>query len=284
MKYVDNITFELPKFCMLAGASDQGKTYWLYEGFLKPLLAKKYQIHWVINDRFPIEEKVAKEALDHDNVFIHPAHDLSQSVVNNLIKILRSNDKCKIVLIDNFTHDVSHSLLELSTYIRKYNASLVLITHSFFAVKDKSTRIRDFVGYYVLFWMKQNATNANLQHVIGKDLYELYREEITDRSFKFMIVGDNEFTIGKLPDYTIKTNFRDQVEKSDIGKACRVINDEMLDSQLGLTSGDKGGLAAVVDKPTNKKTKGSSIVRLPTERQLSAPNRVRTKKKGIYLT
>lgn len=244
MKYVDNITFDLPKFVMVCGASDQGKTFWLYEGFLKPLLQENYLVHWIVNDRFPIESKVAEEMRAHKkSVFVHPAHDLSDSVIAKLIQVLRSNDKKKVVLVDNFTHEISPALLELSTYIRKYNATLVLITHSFFAKKDISARLRDLAGYYVLFWMKQNDTNANLQHVIGRDLYEIYRDQIGDRSFKFLIVSDNEFTIGKLPEYTIKTKFRDQVEKGDLGKVLRTLNEEMLNERYGLTDNKKTDLS-----------------------------------------
>ena len=78
-------------------------------------LEEKFDVHYVVNNRFEIEKPLAQQALKHKGVFIHPASDIEQGTMNNLKKIISKNDHKKVVIVDNFTYQLSLDFLSWVT-------------------------------------------------------------------------------------------------------------------------------------------------------------------------
>jgi hypothetical protein len=233
MTRVENITFNLPGFIMVAGQSNQGKTYFIYKGMIAKALEEGFHIHWVVNNGFDVEEPLAKQALKHKNIYIHPASDLSYRTMQNLIKIISSNSIKKLVIFDNFTYGITSEFLNLITYARKYNASTVFLTHTLFASKDISPRLRELISYYVFFYIPlQDSTSY--KRILGEDLYETYSDEIESKSYKFLILDPsaNEYVISKLPDYEIKFKVTDQTQQGKVADALRQITIDRFEQNL----------------------------------------------------
>jgi hypothetical protein len=206
---IDNMVFKAPFFMYLVGKSDQGKTYWIFNGLLPQAFKEKYEIHWVVPKTFMVEAPIAEQALKHKDYYIHPTKDLGKETMTNLLRIIRKNENKKLVIIDNFTFGVTDALLDVTTYSRKYNASIVFIGHSLFANSKISPRLREMVSYFVFTYMPIPNTYKKF---FGDELFEIYKREITSKSYKFMILdlGRGLYSIGKLPDYKITLETNDQ--------------------------------------------------------------------------
>lgn len=206
---VNNIKFNLPSFTIVAGQSNQGKSYFIFEGVIPKLVELGFEIHWVVNNGFDVEIPIAKQALQYDKYFIHPTSSLNRTSIDNLIEIIRSNDDKKIVIFDNFTYGITGEFLDYVTYARKYNASTIFITHTLFANNKISPRLRELVSYYVFFYLP---TSTSYKKIIGDEFYEVYEDNIESKSYKFMIIDPSasQYTIGKLPEYELKFKVVDQ--------------------------------------------------------------------------
>jgi len=224
MTEVKEIIFDLPAFLYIVGKSDQGKTYYIYSGIVPEAMKHKFDIHYVVNNAFPVEEPLAKQALSHDNVFIHPSKDLNEKSMKNLIGIIRQNDRKKLVIIDNFTYGITGDFLDFITFARKYNTSVIFISHTVFASRAISPRLREVVSYFIFFYMDMG---ESYKKILNKEMSEIYRDEITSKSYKFLTydLARGIYSVGKLPEYKIKLKVTDQFKGSKLSKALRELGE-----------------------------------------------------------
>lgn len=208
--YREHITFRSPFFGIIVGKPNEGKSTFI--NALVDEMPKKAKIIYVVNSNFKIEPEILERAKDNKNIFIFKAKDLSKTTLDTIIESLKSKNQ-KLIIVDNFTYQLSLSFLDFTTYSRKYNASTIFIGHTLFASPKISPRLREAVSYIVFFYLPES---KSYKFYLGEDLYNVYREEITHESYKFLLwdVGESEYTIGKIPEYQLKLTHNDQFKPS----------------------------------------------------------------------
>jgi hypothetical protein len=199
----------------IVGMSENGKTYWTNE-LVRDALKKKFKILYVVNKAFDVEPEIQKLFENNKNVFIISAGDLEKPTIDVIEKTLVSKSR-KIIIVDNFTYSISLAFLNLVTFVRKYNASIIFISHTFFASRSVSPRLREVLRYLILFYMPPKARNDNLKMILDEDLLEKYRKEVTYLSYKFMAVdtASSFFVISKLPEFKINIVFDKSKKEED---------------------------------------------------------------------
>jgi hypothetical protein len=219
------ITFQFPAFIYLCGQSNNGKTYFVSNGLIPKCLEAGFQIHWVVNKAFDIEKDLAQQALDSDKIFIHRAKDLSKSTIDNLLKVIKANDKKKLVIVDNFTYEITLEFLDYITFARKYNASTLFISHTLFANSKISPRLRELVSYFIFFYMP---ISDSYKKILDNQMFDVYRDEIGSFSYKFLIIDlpNSVYSIGKLPEYPLKIKVKDQRQTGKLAEAIRSLEVE----------------------------------------------------------
>ncbi len=245
MEQIKHVTFSLPGFIYLVGQSNQGKTYFVFNGIIPEALTKGYDIHWVVNKAFDVEKPLAKQALEYPNVFIHRAKNLDGETMRNLINIIRSNENKKLVIIDNFTYGITPEFLDYTTFARKFNASTIFISHTLFANNKISPRLRELVSYFIFFYLPMS---NSYRRILDDEMFETYQEQIESKSYKFLIVdlNNSHYSIGKLPEYTINIITKDQRQRGKLGEALR---------ELSLADYDTKGTRPKGTRPKGHKNK-----------------------------
>lgn len=225
MEQLDKIDWLIPSFTLVAGKTNEGKTYFTRE-LVQELLKKKFEIYYVVNSSFEVEKELAEQAIEHKNVFIVRARDLEANTLLNLKKLVRKNDKKKLMIVDNFTYQLSLGFLNFTTFSRKYNTSVIFITHTLFANEKISPRLRESVSYFVFFYLPMS---DSYKRVLKGDLYDIYQDNIQSRSFKFMILDfrNSGYLIDKLPHFKFHFDIIDQKQTGEVAKALK----EMMDAE-----------------------------------------------------
>lgn len=225
MEQLDKIDWLIPSFTLIAGQPNQGKTYFTRH-LVDELLKKKFEIYYVVNSAFEVEKELAEQAIKHKNVFIVRAKDLEQNTLLGLKKLIRQNDKPKLVIVDNFTYQLSLPFLNWCTFARKYNASVIFISHTLFANEKISPRLREAVNYFIFFYLP---ASDSYKRILKNDLYDIYQDNIQSRSFKFMILDlrNSGYLIDKLPHFQFHFDIIDQKQTGEVAKALK----EMMDAE-----------------------------------------------------
>jgi hypothetical protein len=185
----------------VVGMSENGKTYFVNE-LVRDALKKHFKILYVVNKAFDIEEDIDKLFQKNKNVYILKCSNLEKGTIDFIKKSFVSDEK-KLIIVDNFTYSLSLAFLDLITFIRKYNASMVFISHTFYASPKISPRLRELLRYIVLFYMPKKVKNDNLKMILDEDLLDKYREEVTYLSYKFMLIDNasSMYLISKIPEF-----------------------------------------------------------------------------------
>jgi len=209
---------------IIAGKSNEGKTFFVTNGLVKEALKNNMCVRYVVNNRHDVETDLAQQALKHKDIFVHPAKDLGKDTLKNLINIIKEHDQKTLIIYDNFTYSITPEFLDFCTIARKYNCSTVFITHTLYANAKISPRLREQVGYFVFFYLPASKT---YKMILQDGLYETYKDEITPKSYKFMIIDypNSVYSIGKLPDYKIDFKITDQKQTGKLASALKEIND-----------------------------------------------------------
>lgn len=238
---VENITFDCPCFIYIVGLMENGKTFFVYNGLAKKALEEGFEIHYVVNSGFDIEAPLAEQVLKHKKkVFIHPTKSIGEEPMNKLKAQLAENERKKMVIVDNFTYSLTANFLDFVTFCRKYNATTVFISHSLFANAKISPRLRENVGYWVFFYNPRK--NAYKKILDTDEALQVFHDNIQSQSFKFMVYDParDRYAIGKLPDYQINLNVRDQTQKGKVAKALKELNNESLPRPVQQTNKNEG--------------------------------------------
>lgn len=252
-----DIPLTTPGFVYVIGKPNEGKTFFTM-GVIEEAVKDKFSIHMIVNNRFPIEPAVAEQALKHKNYFIHPTPSLEPEHLNNLLKILKENEKPKLVIIDNFTYSLNLDVLDWFTYARKYNATVIFISHTIYANQKVSPRLREMVTTYVLFYI---AEPKAFKKILEPDVWELYKNQVTSKSFKFLFysLSKGEYTVGKLPQFKITIENEDQFKNLNpkFVKALKKINDLINPEDTYKDKKSKATPVASIDKPSDTMLIGS---------------------------
>lgn len=212
---VSDIKFRHPfPFMYIVGMSENGKTYFVNE-VVRDALKKKFKILYVVNKAFEVEEDIEKLFTKNKNVYILKCSDLESGTINFIKKSMVSEER-KLIIVDNFTYGLTWAFLDLITFIRKYNASIIFISHTFYASPKISPRLRELLRYIVLFYMPDKK-NDNLKMIVDDDLYEKYRKEVTYLSYKFMLIDNtaSQYLVSKLPEFKPSIYWDKKNDKKD---------------------------------------------------------------------
>lgn len=225
MEVLDHIDWMLPSTTLVTGLSNQGKTYFV-RNMVDHLIKKKFEIYYVVNSDFKVEKDLGKQVIDYENVYVLIAKDLGASTLNNIKKLIRKNEKPKLLIFDNFTYDLSYPFLNYTTFSRKYNASTVFITHNLFADPNISPKLRTTVNYFIFFYLP---ISASYKRILNDEMYDIYVNNIKSRSYKFLFLDLKEsgYLIDKIPHFKFNFDIIDQEEKGEIAKALK----EMMDAE-----------------------------------------------------
>lgn len=272
MERDDDIKFMIPSFSMCLGQPNQGKTYFTRH-LVEILLKKGFEIYYVVNRAFTVEEELGEQAVDEENVYILKAKDLSEQTLDNIIAKLTKNDKPKLVIYDNFTYQISKPFLNMCTFARKYNASTLFISHTIFADAKIGPRIREAVNYFIFFYIPKS---DSYRKFIGKEMYdEVYLPEIKSREFRFLLIDlkDSKYTVNKLPEFKFNFEIIDQAPKTEVGKMLR----DMDEAERKLKEQAKSGNTNNINEPPEQpkpKPKPKKNEPMPLNRNRSRKNNV----------
>lgn len=234
---VDNITFDCPCFIYIVGLMENGKTYFVFNGLAKKALDEGFQVHYVVNSGFAIESPLAEQAIKYKKkVFIHPTKTIGEEPMNKLKALLSENEAKKLLIVDNFTYSLTQNFLDFVTYCRKFNTTTVFISHSLFASAKISPRLRENVGFWVFFYNPRK--NAYKKILDTDEALAAFHDNIQAQSFRFMVYDParDKYAIGKLPEYEINLNVRDQTQKGKVAKALKELGNEILDESKTVAS------------------------------------------------
>lgn len=205
---VPNITFTTPFFTYVVGKSREGKTYFINELVDNMPNQRTTKIVYIVNKNFDIEPEILEKLKSNKNIYIIKTADIGQETIDFLTKSMKSKQP-KLLIFDNFTYQLSLAFLNFTTFSRKYNASVIFISHTLFASKTISPRLKECVSYFVFFWMPDS---SGYKRLLPESLYNIYLREITHASYKFLIydIQESEYAIGRLPEYKINVKHVDE--------------------------------------------------------------------------
>ena len=225
MEPIEKIDWMLPSFTLIAGMPNQGKTYFTRH-LVDHLLKMKFDIYYVVNSAFEVEKDLAEQAIKHKRVFILRAKDLEGNTLNNIKKMLRENDNPKLLIFDNFTYQLSLPFLNFTTFARKYNASVVFITHTLFADAKIAPRLREAVNYFIFFYLP---ISNSYKRILDDELFEIYKDNIHSKSYMFLLLDlrNSGYIIDKIPHFKFDFEVIDQKQKGEVAKALK----EMMEAE-----------------------------------------------------
>lgn len=224
--------FVHPWSAMVCGVSGSGKTVFLSK-IIKESLRKKWATIYVTCKGYRIEEEAQITALrdEHSDLMcIAQASDMGESTIIKIKKLLASlpYTQPKHLIFDNFTYDLSESLLNFLTINRKLNTSVTLLMHDLFSNPKLGPRLRGTLKYSVLFYLGSNVNN--LRFFLTSDVMkDEYLENVKFKNFKKLIWKNQENTACIAdPDFAPKL----QVDKNLVPKDDEVIFEDMKFSEL----------------------------------------------------
>lgn len=251
---VDNIPLQCPSFIYVVALSNNGKTYFIYEGLAKKALEEGFEIHYVVNSRFDIEVPIAEQAIaNKGKVFIYPCKNIQAETFDKLMVEISKNDDKKLVVIDNFTYSTSLPMLDYITICRKFNSTSVFLSHTIFANQKISPRLRESVGTWILGYCPR--ADEYKMVLDSKDALRVFRKNIKAQSYKFMIYEPayHKYAIAKLPEYKIELKVTDQRQKGKVAKALKVLEKELLEGSKTVASTQPDIRPQVVPKKRGRK-------------------------------
>jgi len=221
-----------PWSAMICGVSGSGKTVFLSK-IINETMKKRWHTIYVTCKGYPIEEeKQIVELRDRygDNITVAQARDMSENTILKIRKLLSSlpREQPKHLIFDNFTYDLSESLLNFLTINRKLNTSVSLLMHDLFSNPKLGPRLRGTLKYSVLFYLGSNVNNLKF-FLTTDEMKEQYLKEVRFKNYK-KLIWKNQENIACIADgkYTPKVG----VDKDLIPNGEEIVDDSVKFSEF----------------------------------------------------
>lgn len=183
---INKIEFSHPFFAYVVGKSNTGKTYFT-NNLVDQALKKKFKIVYIVNDAFDLESGIINKLQKSNNVYVIKCTNLESETIDK-IKEMTNTNSLKLLIFDNFSYGITLAYLDYITYARKYNSSIIFISHTIFASPRISPRLREITSYFILFYLPGG--ESKYKFIIDEHEIEQYKKHVKYRNFKKLIVDN----------------------------------------------------------------------------------------------
>ncbi len=164
-------------FHIVFGITKSGKTTYVLKYIKDHSKPEDWVIYITSNyANVEVDEKEVVKLIDsRENSAVLTVDGIGKPNIENIINFIKEKEGRKWIIVDNLTYSLGPEFLNLTTYVRKYNAILFLICHSLSASKF-FPRLKEQCTNMLLF--KANLKPRSFSH-LAPDNLELRDDYLT---------------------------------------------------------------------------------------------------------